>query len=539
MSAAEPEAPGDADPNSRWLPTAKGLDIKALSRRGTGYGHSFGRCDAVTRMVIFGCLGMALFGYDTGIVSGAMVLLREDVSLNDEEAEIVVSITLIFSAISTVLGIPLNSLFGRKPVIIAAALLYIGGSVVVATAAGFAGLVAGRSLLGIAIGFASGTVPMYSAELAPPEMRGMVVTLNDLNIVFGQLIAAMANVCVKHVTGGWRWSMGFAAAPAAILFFGFVFLPESPRWLVMKGKVADGEAVLRMIHGRDDVAACLQYISEAVQREVGSTDVRKGRWALLNSGVEQVLGIWGTKEVRRAAILGISLMAMNQLSGINTVMYYSSTILIGAGFSRDASIWLAAMCCAAQLAGVCISVASMDSHGRRATALRSCAGVIVTLMLLATSFWCKGPGWEYVRVIALALYLIAFGSGLSGVPWVMNSEIYPLRLRSAAVGQATVACWLFNWVVGRYFLSICKLVGTGGAFSIFACVSIIGGVWLYFMLPETMGLELESVGILFQDPYPKVRAKAAPEVDGLGAEVDSDESEGHSVIGKSTSTQST
>merc|ERR1740121_2514386 len=166
----------------------------------------------------------------------------------------------------------------------------------------------------------------------------------------------------------------------------------------------------------------------AIKDEGDAKTATAGLGALIRRGFKKMGTIWGTKEVRRAAVLGIGLMAMNQLSGINTVMYYSTTILIQAGFSKDASIWLAALCCLAQLIGVCISVVSMDTAGRRTTALRSCGGVIVMLMLLAVSFWCEGAMWDYVKVGALMAYLIAFGSGLSGVPWVMNSEIYSLRL---------------------------------------------------------------------------------------------------------------
>jgi len=515
---------------------------KNLSRMSTGYGRSFTRCNMVSRVVIFGCLGMALFGYDTGIVSGAMILVTQDIPMDTQTKELVVSITMLFAAISTVFGIPANSLCGRKPVIMGAALLYMAGSAVIALADGVTMLVVGRALLGAAIGFASGTVPMYSAELSPPEMRGMIVTLNDLNIVFGQLLAAMMNVAFKHVDGGWRWSMGLAAAPALLLFAGFVFLPESPRWLAMKDRLADAEGVLRLVHGRQDVTTELNEILKSIRDEGEAKDKNAGCSALMRRGARKLCTIWGTKEVRRAAILGIGLMGMNQLSGINTVMYYSTTILVQAGFSRDASIWLAALCCLAQLLGVCVSVASMDSFGRRPTALRSCGGVVVTLMLLATSFWCTGELWDNIKVGALMAYLIAFGSGLSGVPWVINAEIYPLKLRSAAVGQATFFNWGFNWLVGNYFLSICELFGTGGAFTVFAGFSVVGGIWLFFMLPETMGLELEAIAELFTDPYPKSRRQKAvaktEDSDSSGSEEDDDSLSEDGVIAVASGSRS-
>mmetsp|Transcript_174164 Transcript_174164/g.558473 ORF Transcript_174164/g.558473 Transcript_174164/m.558473 type:complete len:549 (+) Transcript_174164:65-1711(+) len=481
----------------------------AATRMSTGYGRRLKRCNAVTRVVIFGCLGMALFGYDTGVVSGAMVLVRTDITMDTDQAEHVVSITMLFAAIATVFGIPANSLLGRKPVIMFSAVLYIAGSVAVAAASSVVELLVGRAVLGVAIGFASGTVPMYSAELSPPDLRGMIVTLNDLNIVVGQLFAAMVNVIFRHYAGGWRWSMGFAALPATVLFVGVCFLPESPRWLAMKGRRADAEAVLRLLYDREDVSGPLEDILTAISLEGEEKDSKRGFGGLMKRGFGKLGSIWGVKEIRRAAVLGIGLMAMNQFSGINTVMYYSTTILVQAGFSQDASIWLAAMCCAAQLVGVCVSVASMDTAGRRSTALRSSFGVVLTLSLLAVSFMYKDdPLWDNVKVVALMLYLVAFGSGLSGVPWVINAEIYPLKLRSAAVGQATVSSWLFNYLVGRYFLTICALAGTSGAFMVFAGCSVVGGIWMYFMLPETMGLDLEEIDAQFKDPYPNLGAQA-------------------------------
>lgn len=483
-----------------------------------------GRPDLLARVMVFGCLGMLLFGYDTGIVSGAMVMVKEDIEMNTAQTEEVVSVTLLFAAISTVVGIPLNSQFGRKPVVLGAAVLYAAGSMIIAFAGSYHMLLVGRSLLGVAIGFASGTVPMYSAEMAPSALRGTMVTLNDLNIVVGQLLASLLNVFFSGQQGGWRWSMGLAAAPAAVLLVGFMFLPESPRWLATAGKLSEAEDVLRKMEGDKEAKRRLQDIVAEIRQEKELRGyLQEG--GLLTRAANKFKAMWCQREVRRAAVLGISLMAMNQLSGINTVMYYSTTILMKAGFSKKASIWLAAVCCVAQLLGVVVSVCSMDRGGRRVTALRSTVGVVVTLLLLAVTFSQHGSPWNELKVAGLMLYLIAFGSGLSGVPWVVNSEIYPLRVRSAAVGQATVSNWLFNYLVGRYFLNVCELAGTGGAFAFFAGISVLGGIWLYAMLPETMGLPLESIEVLFQDPYPKTCHKGESSIPESSAETETEESE--------------
>lgn len=180
-------------------------------------------------------------------------------------------------------------------------------------------------------------------------------------------------------------------------------------------------------------------------------------------------------------------------------MYYSATILVNAGFTREVAVWLAAGCNLAQLIGVCISVYSMDRAGRRKTALRSTAGVVLTLVSMSIAFSLDGAVWAALAVASLMLYLVAFGAGLSGVPWVVNSEIFPMQVRSAAVGQATMCNWLFNWLVANTFLSLCDRLGTGGAFSLFAAFSVIGAGWLWLTLPETMGLSLEQIEDLFAD----------------------------------------
>ena len=195
-----------------------------------------GYTPAFWRVLIFGCVGMALFGYDTGVVSGSLVMMSSDFELDTFRKEFAVSSTVLLAAVGSVAGAPLNDHFGRRPVVAAAALLYIIGSLIIASAGGYGGLISGRMLLGVAIGFASSTVPHYSAELSPPTERGMVVTLNDLNIVAGQLLAGIVNALVVDLDGGWRIAMGLAAVPAAVMLVGVFFLPESPRWLLLPSR---------------------------------------------------------------------------------------------------------------------------------------------------------------------------------------------------------------------------------------------------------------------------------------------------------------
>jgi len=468
---------------------------------------------AMLRMTI-GLMGMLLVGYSLGIVSGAMQHAQEDLGLTTEDTEIAVSILLVWATISSALGVPANSLFGRRPVIALAALFYAGGALGVAAADGLQSLVLARSMLGVGVGLASGTVPVYSAEVSPPNMRGVLLALTDFGVVIGLLVAAVVNVGFWHVDAGWRWAMGLGAVPALMMLLGTPCLPESPRWLAMKGRPEAAEAVLKQIHGTEDVRALLDDIMEAIREEGSDEETRSGCWARLRRGAAKLWSLWAQRGLRRAATLGMGLMIANQLAGINTVCYYSTTILMKAGFSADSSIWLAAVCPAAQLVGVALSVASMDSLGRRPTTLVSCFGVVVSLFALTASL-SAGDAWQEVSAIALMVYLVAFGFGLATVPWVMNGELYPLKVRSAAAGQATLTCWIMSWIVGRYFLSLCNSLGEAGAFGIFAVCSLVCAAWLFFVLPETRGLELEDIAELFADPDPK--GQKAPRRGGAAA----------------------
>uniref|UniRef100_A0A7R9YBQ0 Hexose transporter 1 n=1 Tax=Pinguiococcus pyrenoidosus TaxID=172671 RepID=A0A7R9YBQ0_9STRA len=329
----------------------------------------------------------------------------------------------------------------------------------------------------------------------------------------------------------WRVSVGLALVPGALQLLGFAFLPESPRWLCGNGKQEEAREVLSTLRqSAGDVEHEIEAVSreiEAVQaarRKLGlppsarvalssSTDDASGRGASADDDeapddstsswaeqkVRQVslldLAVyWRHPPVRRAMILGVMLMAMNQFSGINTVMYYSVEMMKMAGFSSERAVLIACLCDFAQMAGVCYSLVRMDVDGRRHLALQSTVLVAPTLLMLSISFW-AGSGW--LAFLGLMLYLPAFGSGLSGVPWTVNSEIYPIDVRSLAVTQATALNWFFNSIVSFTFVSLSSSIGTGNTFLIYFVCSVLGGAWIYKHMPETMGLGLEEAGHLF------------------------------------------
>mmetsp|Transcript_75732 Transcript_75732/g.227324 ORF Transcript_75732/g.227324 Transcript_75732/m.227324 type:complete len:576 (+) Transcript_75732:67-1794(+) len=525
--------------------------------------------------IVFGCIGMLLFGYDTGVVSGAMVLVADDLNLTNQQQEQAVSVTTFFAAVSCLLAAPLTSRFGRRLPIAVAAMLYLAGSLLCGLATDFTGLFLGRLILGLGIGLSSVGVPMFTSELAPSDVRGLVVTIGSASIVVGQVVASLANVAFQQTYGGWRLAFGIAAVPAFIQLPGVFLLPESPRWLCQVGRTAEAELTLKRLRETEDVQAELDEILGEEQLTTGG------------DRLQAIRELWSNRVLRRSALLGIGLQMLNQLSGINTIMYYSATILRAyAGFHTSAAIWLALLCTFGQLAGNVISLFLMD-HGRRATILPSAAVVFFALLALSFGFFvlnfvdpasggaglariivrrapplartlhrpfaversthphfqpdfprrshraalgappqpppsvrpralpvsCKlsplrrrpfsPPAPASQVVVGLMAYLIAFGAGMSAVPLVYTSEIYPMRVRSAGVSQAMLAQWLTNGLVSITFLSLSDTITTGGTFAIFATLSGLGWLWIYIYAPETAGVPLEHIEKLFSDPYPR------------------------------------
>ena len=470
------------------------------------------------RLFCFSALAGSLFGYDTGVVSGALVSVRAEFSLNQIATEWFVSATCLAAAFGSLLSIPLNDKLGRRPVIFLGALLSILGAQLLSLAGNYAMLVTGRVLKGLAIGLTSTTAPIYASELAPPATRGVVVTLNDFSIVGGQVLAGLVNVIFMNVgvEDGWRYAMGLATLPAVLLVCAMALLPESPRWLYLKNDKPASRASLLLRFGlsvdgvspdgsKDRVAfaeaefdrMCVSLDDEwraagqaAAADQYLAVEMRRG-----------LVSLFTEPPLRCALLLGILLMGMNQLSGINTVMYYSASMFENS-YGIETSVRLAAACNIAQLCGVLISLATIDRHGRRLTALRSAAMVLVSLIGLSLSYGVPALGGPTAVVIFVMLYLVSFGAGLSGVAWVVVSEIYPMRVRAIAVAIAVFVNWVFNFLVSQSFLTLAHAVGFVGTFGVYGCIAGIGGLLIYRYLPETNGARLEDIERLFHDPYP-------------------------------------
>ena len=460
----------------------------------------------VWRLLLFSAVAGSLFGFDTGIVSGSLVSIQTRFNMTRTDTQWYVASTQLTAAFASVGSAPLSASYGRKPVMGLGAVLSTIGAALLASANGIPTLITGRVVIGASIGLTSATAPMYASELAPPATRGVIVALNDFSIVAGQLLAGLVNCGFIYVTGGWRYAVGLAAVPALLLLLALYTLPESPRWLYLKGDTAAAQAALSARRsdekdggseeGRIEFSLMCDSLDAERRQQAGSKSGGEGV-----SGVLQLLtALWTDVSLRRASLLGLLLMGMNQLSGVNTVMYYSATIFTER-YGETMAVWLAAACDAAQLCGVLISLYTIDTQGRRLTGLRSCACVALALIALAVSYALTFDGAPTLSLLLIFAYLLAFGSGLSGVGWVVISEIYPMRVRATAVSQAVFAHWIFNALVSHSFLSLASAIGYSGTFAIYASIASAGGLLLYLYLPETSGMRLEDIERLFAEPY--------------------------------------
>ncbi|EDO46902.1 predicted protein [Nematostella vectensis] len=331
----------------------------------------------VYMLTFFAAIGGFLFGYDTGVVSGAMILISEVFHLSDFWHELIVSGTIGTAIVGAVLGGILNDSLGRKPVLVLCSGVFTAGAVVMGVAGTKHVLLVGRLVIGLGIGGASMTVPIYVAEAAPSSMRGKLVTLNNLFITGGQFIASVVDgIFAYDRQNGWRFMLGLAAVPSIIMFFGCVILPESPRWLISKCKYAEARAALCKIRGRTDVDRELEAVRRTCKVE------RKER-----SG-QVLIRILRFPNTRRALLVGCMLQAIQQLCGINTVMYYSATIILMSGIGNSkTSIWLAAAIAFGNTLFTIVGIFLVERIGRRKLLLGSLAGVILSLFLLGGAFY--------------------------------------------------------------------------------------------------------------------------------------------------------
>ena len=423
-------------------------------------------------------IGGMLFGYDTGVISGAILFIRQAFSLSSTAQEIVVSSVLIGAVIGASISGFLADKYGRRIMVIAAAVVFGIGAIFTALTPDVYTLIAGRIVVGIAIGIASFIAPLYIAEVAPVSIRGALVSLNQLAITVGIVISYIVDFAFAP-SGGWRWMLGLAVVPSIILGIGMYLMPPSPRWLYSKGRIDKARSVLERIRMTKNVSEEMGEIKASLVCE------QECKWSEILDPV-----------VRPALIVGIGLAAFQQLTGINTVIYYAPTILEFAGFQSAAiSILATAGIGMINVIMTIVAISLIDRVGRRPLLLIGLIGMIISLAILGIAFVLPSlsSSLGLLAVISLMLYVGSFAIGLGPVFWLMISEIYPLRIRGRAMSTATIVNWGTNLLVAITFLSLIQLIGTPGTFWLYSIIGIIAWVFVYFLVPETKGKSLEEI----------------------------------------------
>lgn len=429
------------------------------------------RISAVTALSGF------LFGFDTAIINGAIVFLRRQFRWSDWETEFAASSLLAGCAVGAGVAGMLSDRFGRRRVLLLAAVIFAFSSVATALPENLAQFAAARIVAGLAIGIASMLAPLYIAEVSPAAIRGRLVSMNQLAIVLGILVSYLAGWGLAGLgEASWRWMFASAAAPSLLFFVALFFVPESPRWLLKEGRRAEAGVVLARL---GEPVGQLEVMARAIAEEGAS------------------LGQLWSKAMRKPLVVGVVLAVLQQVTGINTVLYYGSILFTeqAGAQSTTAALWANVIIGAMNLVFTVVALFCVDRMGRRPLLMMAAGGMGVALSLLSVVF--VSGAANPARVLgAILCYVACFSFGMGPGVWVVIAELFPTRVRGRAMSVATVALWLACLLITLTFLSLVRAFTAAGAFAVYAalCAATVWFVWRW--VPETKGKRLEEVRFL-------------------------------------------
>jgi sugar porter (SP) family MFS transporter len=432
-------------------------------------------------------LGGLLFGYDTGVVSGALLFVKKDFGgLSNFQQELVTSLLLVGAMAGALAAGRIADRVGRRPTVLGTAVVFIIGVLLAAFTPSYPALLAARIIIGLAVGSASMVVPLFIGEVVPARIRGAMVSLNQLAITIGILGSYLIDYGLSS-TGDWRLMFGLAVIPAAALFTGIWFQRESPHWLIRQGRLDEARAVLRRVRVRgtdgQDAAAVIEDEIREVREIAGREDQTRAR-DLLSPRVRPLLAV------------GVLLAVFQQITGINTVIYYAPTMLQGAGFGNSAALLANVANGAINVGMTIVAIWLLDKVGRRPLLLAGTAGMAAGMIITALSFLSDSKltgASAIVAVIGLLIYTGSFAISLGPVFWLLIAEIYPLRIRGAAMSIASMANWAANFVVSVSFLTLLSAVGGLGVFFLFGFLTLLALAYFWRRVPETKGRSLQQI----------------------------------------------
>lgn len=434
------------------------------------------------KLFIFGALGGLLFGYDTGVISGAILFIKKDFELSPFLEGAVVAVLLLGALVGAATAGPLSDRVGRRRLLLIAAVIFAVGALGAAVAPGTGVLILFRFVLGLAVGCAALTVPLYLAEIAPPEARGAIGSLNQLMVVGGILLAFIVNAILAPAEE-WRLMLGIAVVPSIVLFAGMYFMPETPRFLVRKGREEEARAVLHRIMDDDAVDAELEEIRKVDEEEAQG------------AGLADLKQDW----LRPALVVAIGLAVFQQLVGINTIIYYAPTTLTNVGYDDSAAITANIIIGVVNVALTLLAIKLVDRVGRKPLLLAGLAGMILSLTVLGLSLTIMAEPKQasdpaaIITLVCLGTFIASFAATWGPVVWVMLPEILPLHVRGAAMGVAIALHWLANFAVSQTFPLLTDAFGPGPVFLGYAGIGVLAALFVVRMVTETKGRTLEEI----------------------------------------------
>jgi SP family galactose:H+ symporter-like MFS transporter len=431
---------------------------------------------------IFTCglaaLAGLMFGLDIGVIAGATRFIQKDFAISDRTIEVIVSSMMLGGVVGAPCAAWMSATLGRKRALILAAVLFVAGSLLCAFAWSPVSLVGMRFVLGLGIGVATFTAPLYLAEVAPGHIRGAMVSLYQLMITVGILAAYLSDTALSY-SGRWRWMLGVIAIPGVLFLIGVFMLPYSPRWLMMRGRKAEAIEVLRKLRGDP----------KAVRREAADIEEQlripqRGWHMFLENG-----------NFRRSVGLGVLLQIMQQFTGMNVVMYYAPRIFQDMGYNTEAQMWFTVIVGLTNVLATFIAIGLVDRWGRKPilytgfSVMAVGLGIVGAMMHVGIST----HGEQLFTVAMLLVFIVGFAMSAGPLIWTLCSEIQPLKGRDLGIGCSTVTNWIANMIVGATFLSLLNGVGHAGTFWLYAGLNALFLIITIALIPETKGITLEQI----------------------------------------------
>ncbi|XP_058069064.1 polyol transporter 5-like [Magnolia sinica] len=452
-----------------------------------------------------------LLGYDIGVMSGAVIFIKKDLKITDVQIEVLVGILNIYCLFGSLLAGRTSDWIGRRYTIILAGAIFFAGALLMGFSTNYTFLMVGRFVAGIGVGYALVIAPVYTTEISPTSSRGLLTSLPDVFINAGIMFGYVSNYAFSKLSLhlGWRLMLGVGAIPSVFLAVGVLAMPESPRWLMMQGRLGDAKQVLyKTSDSKEEAESRITDIKEAVGiPENCNDDFVQVQKRSHGEGVWRELLISPTPAVRRVLIAAVGIHFFQQASGIDAVVLYSPRIFQKAGIKgNDPILGVTVAVGFIKTLTILIATFLVDRIGRRRLLLFSSGGVFLSLITLATGLTIidqnpdkKITGAIVVCIVTVLTFVSFFSTGLGPITWVYSSEIFPLRLRAQGASIGVAFNRITSGVLTMTFISLYKAITIGGAFFLYAGIAAAGWIFYYTFLPETRGQTLEDMAVLFKE----------------------------------------